>query len=56
MNIFKKGYIDATILPRSDGKGYRIAYKSFTTKEEAIKELEILKKETKQKVLWILQQ
>ncbi|HOB77387.1 MAG: OmpA family protein [Bacteroidales bacterium] len=52
----KKGYIDATILPRSDGKGYRIAYKSFTTKEEAIKELEILKKETKQKDLWILQQ
>ena len=53
MNILR-GYIDATILPRSDGKGYRIAYKSFTTKEKAIKELNI--KKTKQKDLWILRQ
>lgn len=52
----KKGYPDAVILPRADGKGYRIAYKSFPTKEEAAKELERLKKETNRSDLWILQQ
>jgi len=52
----KKGYQNAVILPRSDGKGYRVAYKSFSTKEEALKELEKLKKETNRSDLWILQQ
>ena len=52
----KKGYQNAVILPRSDGKGYRVAYKSFPTKEEALKELEKLKKETNRSDLWILQQ
>ena len=52
----KKGYQNAVILPRSDGKGYRVAYKSFSTKEEALKELEKLKKETNRSDLWILEQ
>ncbi|HOF08168.1 MAG TPA: OmpA family protein, partial [Bacteroidales bacterium] len=52
----KKGYQNAVILLRSDGKGYRVAYKSFPTKEEALKELEKLKKETNRSDLWILEQ
>ncbi|MDI6833939.1 MAG: OmpA family protein, partial [Bacteroidales bacterium] len=54
--LIKKGYQDAVILSMPDGKGYRIAYKSFPTKEEAEKELERLKKETNNSDLWILQQ
>lgn len=53
--LLEQGFNEAMII-NSDRKRYRVAYKSFPTKEEALKELERLKKETNRSDLWILQQ
>ena len=53
--LLEQGFNEAMII-NSDRERYRVAYKSFPTKEEALKELEKLKKETNRSDLWILQQ
>jgi len=51
--LLEQGFNEAMII-NSDRERYRVAYKSFPTKEEALKELERLKKETNKSDLWIL--
>jgi hypothetical protein len=51
--LLEQGFIDAVII-NSDNKRYRVAYKSFKTKSEAIENLEKLKETTRIKDLWIL--
>jgi len=51
--LLEQGFNEAMII-NSDGERYRVAYKSFPTREEALKELKKLKKETNKSDLWIL--
>jgi hypothetical protein len=49
------GYPSAEIVGQNSTGSYRVSYKSFDTKDEALKELDNLKRDTCNDGLWVLQ-